>query len=211
MKKKDNNVKEAIVEEEKPFFFPRLVAYFIDSLIVFALCFGVMFIIPKDKNHDKYVEEYSELQKQLTDKKINAKEFNERAKDVVYDVDYTNTVVTITQIAIYVGYFIVLQYYNKGRTLGKKIMKIKVVSDKEDELSINQVAGRALLCDSILINIVRVGCLLFIGRNYYYYSSMGLQYLDYAIILISLGMVIFRKDGKGIHDLLFKTKVISDK
>ena len=47
------------------------------------------------------------------------------------------------------------------------------------------------------------------SKNYYYYASLSLQALDSIIVIAALVMILFRKDGKGLHDLLAKTKVVS--
>ena len=72
----------------------------------------------------------------------------------------------------------------------------------------NQVALRAILVDSVLINLLLVGSVLFMNENYYYYASVSLQGLESLIIIACLLMILFRKDGKGLHDVLAKTKVV---
>lgn len=208
---KEAKVVDAIIEEDKPFFFPRLVAYIIDTVIVFALMLGLAVILPVNENHRKYMDEYETIQAQLIDGKMNKNEFTNRYKDVVYDLDYTNTLVSLSQTVLFILYFIVFQYYNKGQTIGKKIMGIKVVSTKEKDITLNQVAIHSLIANSIIINLLLVASVLFIGREYYYYASLGLQLINYFVIIVALLMIIFRKDGKGIHDVLANTKVISIK
>lgn len=208
---KESKVVDAIIEEDKPFFFPRLVAYIIDTVIVFALMLGLAFILPANENHRKYMDEYETIQAQLIDGKMNKNEFTNRYKDVVYDLDYTNTLVSLSQIVLFILYFIVFQYYNKGQTIGKKIMGIKVVSTKGKDITLNQIAIHSLIANSIIINLLLVASVLFIGREYYYYASLGLQLINYFVIIVALLMIIFRKDGKGIHDVLANTKVVSIK
>lgn len=208
---KESKVVDAIIEEDKPFFFPRLVAYIIDTVIVFALMLGLAIILPANENHQKYMDEYETIQAQLIDGKMNKNEFTNRYKDVVYDLDYTNTLVSLSQIVLFILYFIVFQYYNKGQTIGKKIMGIKVVSTKGKDITIDQIAIHSLIANSIIINLLLVASVLFIGREYYYYASLGLQLINYFVIIVALLMIIFRKDGKGIHDVLANTKVVSIK
>ncbi len=200
-------VVEAVIEEEKPFFLPRAIAYIIDSVIVFMICLCIGMVLPQDKNHEKYVDEYKKIQADYIDKKITQDEYIEKSKAVVYDIDYTNTASSLVNVVILIGYYIVFQYYNKGMTIGKKVMKLKVVSEKGD-LSMNQVALRAILVDSVLINLLLVGSVLFMNENYYYYASVSLQGLESLIIIACLLMILFRKDGKGLHDVLAKTKVV---
>ena len=208
---KESKVVEAIIDEEKPFFFPRLIAYVIDTVLVLALMLGIACVLPVNSNHQKYMDEYKTIQADLIDGKITKKEFTNRYKDVVYDLDYTNTLVSLTQTVVFILYFIVFQYYNKGQTIGKKIMRIKVISTKDKEVSLDQIAIHALIANSIIINLLLVASVLFIGREYYYYASLGLQLINYFVIIVALVMIIFRKDGKGIHDVLANTKVVSIK
>ena len=207
--KKEEKVVDAVIDCEKPFFLPRAVAYIIDSILVFLLCLGITFVLPKDSNHEKYTEEYKQIQTDYTEKKISKDEYIAKSKDVVYDIDYTNTAASLTNIVVLVLYYVVFQFYNKGMTLGKKIMKLKIISTNGKDLSINQVALRAILVDSILVNLLLVGSVLFMNKNYYYYASLSLQGLESVIVIATLIMILFRKDGKGLHDLLAKTKVVS--
>ena len=211
MKAKKVKVVDAVIEEEKPFFLPRAVAYLIDAVIVFVLCLCVSVVLPEDKNHEKYVDEYKQIQAKYLDKEISRSEYVEKSKDVVYDIDYTNTPSTICTVVVLVLYYIVFQYYNKGQTIGKKIMKVRVINTEGKDLTMNQVALRALIVDSILINILLIGSLLFLGKNYYYYASFSLQMLDSILIIAALIMILFRHDGRGLHDIIAKTKVISEK
>lgn len=206
---KKEKIIDAVLDEEKPFFFPRLVAFVLDFLIVYLLMIGIAFVLPANSNHEKYLEEYKTVQTELIEKKLTNKEYTNRMKDLVYDIDYSSTLVTLSQTVVFILYFIVFQFYNKGQTIGKKLMKIKVVSTKGKDLTIDQVAIHSIIANSIVIKILLIASVLFIGKEYYYYASLGLQLLNYFVIIVALLMIIFRKDGKGIHDVLANTKVIS--
>ena len=206
---KKEKIIDAVLDEEKPFFFPRLVAFALDFLIVYLMMIGIAFVLPANSNHEKYLEEYKTVQTELIEKKLTNKEYTNRMKDLVYDIDYSSTLVTLSQTVVFILYFIVFQFYNKGQTIGKKLMKIKVVSTKGKDLTIDQLAIHSIIANSIVIKILLIASVLFIGKEYYYYASLGLQLLNYFVIIVALLMIIFRKDGKGIHDVLANTKVIS--
>ena len=208
---KKEKIIDAVLDEEKPFFFPRLVAFALDFLIVYLMMIGIAFVLPANSNHEKYLEEYKTVQTELIEKKITNKEYTNRMKDLVYDIDYSSTLVTLSQTVVFILYFIVFQFYNKGQTIGKKLMKIKVVSTKGKDLTIDQLAIHSIIANSIVIKILLIASVLFIGKEYYYYASLGLQLLNYFVIIVALLMIIFRKDGKGIHDVLANTKVVSIK
>ncbi len=198
-------------EMEKPYFFPRLIAYIIDVLLVSIVCSLVMLVIPQSENYQKYVEEYEQIQTNFIAEKITAEEYFNQSTGVVYDIDYNNVLPMILEVVLIILYFIVFQFYNKGQTFGKKLMKLRLISQKDSELTLNQVAVHALIINSILINILVIGSLLFLGRNYYYYASSALQFIAAIIVLITLFMILFRKDGRGLHDLLAGTKVVQEK
>ncbi len=218
IKKKDEKVVDAVIEEkktntdtfDKPYFFPRAVAYIIDILLVSIVCSGILFLIPENKNYDAYVKEYEQIQTDVIEKKIDTKEYFNKAIDIVYDIDYSNCMSMIIEIVVIILYFVVFQYYNNGQTLGKKIMKLRVISNNGDSLSLNQVAYRALIINSVLINMLIVAALLFLGRNYYYYASLLLQIISEIIVIVTLIMIMFRKDGRGLHDIIAGTKVVQE-
>jgi uncharacterized RDD family membrane protein YckC len=207
-------IEEALTKEtlknDKPYFFPRLVAYIIDVTLVSIVCSGILFLFPKNENYSKYLKEYQEVQTNFIDNKIEADEYIHKVADITYDIDYSNVLSMIVEVVLLILYFIVFQFYNKGQTFGKKLMKLRVVNNNGNELTLNQVTCRALIIDSILINLFMIAALLFSGRNYYYYASLSLQILSGIIIFVTLMMIFFRKDGRGLHDVVTGTKVIQE-
>lgn len=207
-------IEEALTKEtlknDKPYFFPRLVAYIIDVTLVSIVCSGILFLFPKNENYSKYLKEYQEVQTNFIDNKIEADEYIHKVADITYDIDYSNVLSMIVEVVLLILYFIVFQFYNKGQTFGKKLMKLRVVNNNGNELTLNQVTCRALIIDSILINLFMMAALLFSGRNYYYYASLSLQILSGIIIFVTLMMIFFRKDGRGLHDVVTGTKVIQE-
>lgn len=206
----DENKCVAETRVQKPYFFPRLVAYIIDMLLVSLVCTGIMFVMPENKNYDKYMKEYEKIQTDLIEEKIDVKEYFNKSMDVVYDIDYSNVIPMIVEVVLIILYFVVFQFYNKGQTFGKKLMKLRVVSTNDNDLTINQITYRSLIINSILINILILGSLLFLGRNYYFYANYALQLLSVIIVFVTLIMILFRKDGRGLHDVVAGTKVIQE-
>ena len=215
-KDKTNEKKESVItvitteSDTKPYFFPRLVAYIIDILLISIIFSGIMFLVPENSNYDKYVKEYEQIQTDLIEEKITVEEYYNKSIDIVYDIDYSNVFSMIIQVVLIILYFVVFQFYNNGQTLGKKLMKLRIVSTNGDELTLNQIVYRALINNSILINILIIGTLLFLGRNCYYYISIILQAIASIIVFVTLMMILCRKDGKGLHDVIAGTKVIQE-
>lgn len=191
----------------KAYFLPRFIAYIIDIILVFMVSTLIITVIPKNSNIEQLQKETKEINEKFTNKEITQKQYIERAKTLTYDYQYANVPYSIVDIVILILYFVIFQFYNKGQTFGKKLMKVRMVSSDESALTMNQLIVRALVLQSILINIALIGAVLFM-KKYYYYTDLSLTLLQSAIILVSVGMVLFRNDGRGIHDMIAKTKVI---
>ncbi|MCI5966954.1 MAG: RDD family protein [Tenericutes bacterium] len=217
IKNKDGKVVEAVIEEkdtntlDKPYFFPRAIAYIIDVLLVSIVCTGVLLLIPKNDTYEQYYKEYEQIQSDFISEKIDSREYLDKSKDIIYGLNSNNVISMIVEVVLIILYFIVFQFYNKGQTLGKKLMKIRVVSVKNGELSLDQVTYRALIVNSILFNILAIGAVLFAGKSYYYYAYSGIQLLSSTVFFITILMILFRKDGRGLHDVIAGTKVIQER
>lgn len=201
----DNNEKKYT---QKAFFFPRLIAYIVDFLIVTLVVSGILMILPQSDNYNKYLKEYEQIQVDFLDEKITADEYMNRSIEVVHDLDYANVLSMILEVVALILYFVVFQFYNKGQTIGKKLMHIRVVSNNEQELNINNYIIRSIIVNSLLVNILIIGMVLFMNKYVYYYACYGLQAIQTILIIVSAFMVMYKKDGRGIQDYVAHTKVI---
>ena len=95
-----------------------------------------------------------------------------------------------------------------GQTIGKRIMKIRVVKNEDGTLSMNDMLIRGLINNYILANIL-IAIFVLINRNTYVYGSSIVQIIQYAILIASIFMIIIRKDGRSVADLICGTKVVS--
>ncbi len=214
MPNKNEKIVDAVIEEKekksnKPYFLPRAIAYVIDILIVSLVSSLIMYAVPQDKNYKTYVDEYTKLQTDYIEHNIDQDTFTSSAKPLIYDIDSSSVSATFVQTIVIILYFVVFQFYNKGQTLGKKLMKLRVVSQTGD-LTLNQVAFRSLFNDSIIVNLLMIGSVLFAKREYYYYVSLGIQIFSTGLIFAILFMILFKKDGRGLHDVLAETNVIQE-
>lgn len=214
IKNKNGKVVEAIIEDkniDKPYFFPRAIAYVIDMLLISIASFCILLLIPKNDNYKQYSEQYEQIQSDFISEKITSQEYVNKSVDIVYNIDSNNVISMIIEVILIILYFVVFQFYNNGQTVGKKLMKLRVVSIDNNKLTLNQITYRALIINSILVNILVIGSLLFLSKNYYYYASMGLQMLSVSIVFVTLMMILIRKDGRGLHDVISGTKVIQER
>lgn len=198
-------------ESRKAAFIERFAAVFIDILLIgFLAALITTPFMKNNTNYEKLAKEQEQVMKDYNDKKIDMNTYFNKASDINYDISKETGLLTIVTIFLYSGYFIVFQALNKGQTLGKKLFRIRVVKENDDYLSMNEMMFRSLIINSILIDIIVLCFVLFASKNGYMYGTMVFEGINYLFIIISVFMIIFRKDKKGLHDLIIKSKVIKE-
>lgn len=193
---------------QKAYCFPRFLAYIIDFMVITFLTSLVLMVVPKNENYAVYLKEYQKVQADFIELKISPEQYMNKTADIIYDIDYSNVIPMIIEVVVLILYYIVFQFYNKGQTLGKKLMKVRVVSDDYGEVSMNQYILRSFIIPTIVSQMLIIAMVLFIGRDIYYYGSFTVQGVQIVLIIISIFMALYSKSGRGLHDRLAKTRVI---
>ena len=160
-------------------------------------------------NSEKLSKEANEIIEKFVQNDIEANEYVEQYTSITYKIAKNTGMISLITIILNILYFVVFQIYNKGQTLGKKLMKIRVVSDN-GELTMNQMILRSFIANFILVDLLGFIIMLFGSREIYFYGVGILQGIQYLIVIISVFMIIGRDDGCGVHDMLVHTKVLRD-
>ena len=192
----------------------RLMAYVIDILIV-SICMTPILnwsvINPYiDKYNENYTE-YTELLEQANAGDIDPEdaEYEEKIIDLNYQINKYKVVSSSISAGSLLLYFALLQWALKGQTIGKKIMKIKVVANREDKkLNIGNYILRSLILNNIIFTIVLIVGVYLFKEDGYYNLSMIVSYLQLLVMSIIMLMIVLRKDFRGFHDIVAGTKVI---
>ena len=193
---------------DKAYVFPRILAYIVDMLIIVIISGIVSFVLPSNDNTEMLTNELKTLQNEFLEHSIDEDEFFDRGKVLVYESDYANSGGIVIQVVTIILYFIVFQFYNNGQTFGKKLMGIKVVNSDGGNLTFNSMVYRSLIINSILVSFINLCCLFFMTSDTYYYLSAATQMVNAIILMVTILMVLFKKDGRGIHDVVSGTKVV---
>ena len=117
---------------------------------------------------------------------------------------------SILNIVITFGYFVVFQYLNKGQTVGKRLMKIRVKSKDGKRAGFVQILVRSLLINEIIASIILVIFISTMSQSMYLKANRIVELIDMLIVYGSLGFIMFRPDACGLHDLLMNTVVVND-
>lgn len=98
---------------------------------------------------------------------------------------YAPLVVFLLSLLVYFWYFAYFAFKNKGQTLGKKWLKIRIVQLNGEDLTLGRF---------VLRELARSGCTLFFGM--------------YGLFWLLTYLLALTKKRLALHDILVKTQVI---
>lgn len=198
----------------------RITAFLLDILLVFflaSLITSIHFINPYYKKYEDAFKKYSEVTNNYLAEKINEDEFLKLNYVNYYNVSRFSVPYNIAIAVILILYFVVFQKFNNGQTMGKQIMKIKIINNNDDK----DVSLLKYLLRSLPIYYISIGAiiplllnslmLLFIKGKVFYIVSACINYTFAIIGIVTLVVMLTRKDKRGLHDLIAGTKVIEVK
>lgn len=193
-------------ELKKGSFIRRIGAYIIDYVILVILISLISSPFVDTAKTKTIEKETNEIIEKYQSGEISSDEYIQRYSSVYYNLSRSTGVVTFFTIIIDVLYFIVFQLYNKGQTVGKVLLKIKVISE-DGNLNMNQMIFRALIAYMILSNIINFALITFASKSIYTGVSICISMIQYIVMFISVIMAT-TKDGRTIHDRLTHTRVV---
>ena len=243
--------------------FRRLLAYFIDMMVVLIIVQTISGIPFINKDLDKYNEVYDEYveyfeeygnflvdlkdyyedeelsneeydklvsdnssYKELVDKyykdnKLSSKNYDKLIselddiylkdyKDIYYKIDKYSRFFNICYVVVTILYFVGFNIITNGVTLGKKLIKLRIVnsSDSNSKVSIVSYLLRCIMLYQVIYYLFKGVFVNVLGISNYYTVSNIIYDIHHYLTFIILTFVIVRNDGKGLHDIVCGTKVI---
>lgn len=189
----------------------RMGAYLIDFVFIFLFLTMVNQIRFLNPTFEEYAETYDEYMVLLDD--LSVDNVSEVAKsdeyiNINYNLGKYSVSISIISIVVYFVYFWGFQMWNKGQTLGKKVFNLQVVSNDDKKAKWWQMLLRSVIAYNLILEILLVISLFIFSPGDYMVVSGIFSIIAMIIFYANAIFIIFRKDGRGIHDLLVGTKVV---
>lgn len=188
-------------------FFDRLTAYIIDVIIISLITSIIFTSIPT--NNKELEKQLSSLQDEVLSNNITYEEFIDEYQDLYYKNKKDTMTQSAITLTITIAYFVIFQYMNKGQTIGKKILHLRVVDNNtEKPLSIFKGLIRSLLIWNILSGTLGIVLIYILNKESYITSYLIISSLESIFIFITAMFTLYRKDNRGLHDIIINSKVI---
>lgn len=188
----------------------RVFAYIFD-LFIAVLISTLIFRLPIfNDSYDKYVE-YSNQQFNYLLSGGSSDVDEEQLLSLEYNLNVASLPVFIIRLGVLIIYFGVIPFLWNGQTLGKKIFHIKVINVIKDSLDANTFMLRSILVSNFIPNFLSVLCIKFCTMDHWEVYSEIISFIQSILIFFMLGIALFRDDGRGLHDIICHTAVVSTK
>ena len=202
----------------------RFSAIFLDLVLISlltSLLFGNTISNPYYNDYKNSSKEYTELISNINPQEYSTPDgvikFKNEVSDALYKTSKTNIFYYVWFVVLSLLYFVVFQYSTGGKTLGKKLYKLKVVnSDDKKNVSFFRLLFKSLFMGEffifdgiVLISILNiVGILLINDANIFFYYNAIISLLGIILEIILLVSFFKSKNSETILDKVFKNKVI---
>ncbi len=187
----------------------RLIAYLID-MIIFALILFICSQIFKPSSNVKVLNsEMNEVNELFMNHEISYTTYLFRYSTIIQALDKEKILSSLLNVIFIMFYFVFIPYFFEGQTIGRKIMKLKIVRRDSELLMVNDLVIRELIIDGLGFLLISL-CLLYIVPSIaYLILTFILGFLQIILVLISIFMIIYRRDNRGLHDVISNTLVVS--
>lgn len=189
----------------------RFIAFTIDIFIVSIICEALStmnFINIYRDDYLKTYNEYQEIYDSFENNQITLDQYNENVIYYNYELSKDNIISYIIYIVIFTSYFVGLNCLYDGQTLGKKLMNIKIESKNNKKLNAWAYILRTILLTGIFGTFVLLILVFILKEKAYYDASFIISLLQYILQLIICITTLLNKEGRGLHDIICKTKVV---
>ena len=196
---------------DKPSFLKRVVAYLIDIILVTLLSTAISMLFIDNTNYKAQTEQLMNLTSKYTSNEITREEYTKQFDELNYYLTKEGVGTTIVNCSVALVYYVILCYFCQGITLGKYLMKLRIVSSNDKELNMGHYLIRGLFANLILSNLISIIFVYSMNKDTFVSIYPKASNVLTVFLLASIIFVMYRKDGRGLHDLMSNTKVINTK
>ena len=179
----------------------------IDFLILLAFFFLVQVMIPKTDYVKKLEAEQNTIMEDYFAHRIHFQEYVSLYGDVFYESSLEGQTPYLLYLIFMLCYFIVLPFFWKGRTIGCYVCGVQIERFDQGPLHPWQLFIRYSIVFGLGYVFLNNLFLLLLPSSYYFICISIVAVFQFVLAIFSMMTVIFRKEKRGLHELLSNTEI----
>jgi uncharacterized RDD family membrane protein YckC len=186
----------------------RICAYLIDMFILFVFI-GIGAMLTNVTENEKALRlELSEMNEKAVMRETSITSYLFHLSEISQDIDREHVAVGFINLVFVFIYFVFIPYFMEGKTFGKALMKIRVVDESGGEATIHSLVIRNVVLNGLLYLFLSLLFIYIVPGILYLLMISILGIIQLALVIFSIFMVLYRKDGVGLHERLSHTRVV---
>lgn len=186
----------------------RVFAYIIDIMIVYLISAIILSIPVISYDTEEYMNYYKEYTKVISETKEMTDDVIDSQNKLMYKMSYLAKNSLVAQAIVTFGYFGIAAYLMGGQTIGKKMQRIKVVSNDNKELNQHLFILRSVILTNLIPQIASIIAIFTLKQNNWIIAESIIENISLVISFALILVLIFRNDERSLHDLICNTKII---
>lgn len=192
-------------------YFKRFSAYIIDIMLLGLFLLVINYFIPDNHNVSVLNQELNSINELALKNDISMGTYMTHFASIIHDLDRERIMMSIINAMLIIGYFVAVPYFKNGKTFGNYIVGIRIVREDKEYLSLNNLLIRNIVINGLGYLLISLTLIYIFPSLLYFIVVSILGFIQIILVIISAFMIIYRKDKRGLQDILSYTKVIVDK
>ena len=145
----------------------RMIAYIIDLIFITAILIVLFNFFPNDLKANKIQTQIDQIGEEYAIGKMDKMSYFMTLSSLEKELDKNQALEIVINSILIVIYYIMIPYMWNGKTLGKHIMKIKIVSKKDTRINLMSLFIRTFIVNGLFSTILIIMGIYMIPKSFY--------------------------------------------
>ncbi|MDD2181161.1 MAG: RDD family protein [Bacilli bacterium] len=187
----------------------RFLAYMIDVLLIGIIIFLFSKVLI-DSNKIKHLNnQLKEVNEKILMDDVGFDDGVREYAILIKQIDRENVLVNVITIILILIYFVFIPKYKDGQTVGLRLLKMKIVTHNRNLLTISKLMLRNFILNGLAYLSICLTFLYLFSETIYFILVSILSFFQLGLVITSIFMILYRRDKRGLQDILSETKVIN--
>lgn len=185
----------------------RIKSFVIDFVVLVAFFLLVQYCIPKTEYVKTLEAESNAIMEDYFANRIQFANYVSSYGNVFYESSKEGQITYLIYLSFMLGYFVILPFLWKGRTLGCYFSGVQIERFDQGKLHMWQLFVRYSIVFGLGYVFLNNLCLLLVPKTYYFIVISVIAVFQFVVAIFSMVTILFRKEKRGLHELLSNTEI----